>query len=177
VGSTAFAVKISPQTESTINSRLKKGLPVNLAHIVSVSKSPRQRWEDIHTFGCRFTFDPWDEVIRISARSGTDQSQLTLKGSSLKLEPTSPCVRWKSREQLTFATARVTTQLDVVDADQMERTRRWLAERGIGSEGTGMFGRALSAMIDLKGPKRRRRLSALWRHLNESVAKTYKDHR
>lgn len=97
---------------------------------------------------CRLMYDIWeDSFLLVDLQEST---RLELKfGSAKSLEALKRCVSL-SLPQTTAALAHVQVLINPVDSRQEERTRDWLATKGIGGTGAGIMGRAMGAVINLK---------------------------
>lgn len=99
---------------------------------------------------CRLVYDIWGEIFTLSDslysppaefKFTNARSQEALeKCAGIQLPVSSPH----------YSAIHVITLVNPVDAKQEERTRNWLATKGIGGSGSGVIGRALGAVINLK---------------------------
>lgn len=127
---------------SDFETHLRKGLSVTLLSDVAAG-------ERSFTFGCRIFYDLWDETYFVVPIVGA--VEVKDKTSNLKRMTGLPeaCVKvslpWSLRKG---ETVEVTTKLNPVTDEQLAKTRKWLAERGIGANGA-LAGRAAYAMVDL----------------------------
>lgn len=126
-----------------LHGHLRKGLSATLLTEVEVS-------DGRFTFGCRIFFDLWDEsylVLPIVGVVEVKERQTTVKALA-GLPPA--CTRATLPWQLgSGKSLEVVTRLNPVTDEQVAKTRKWLAERGIGAGGA-LAGRAAYAMVDLK---------------------------
>ncbi len=135
-----------------------KGVTVTLEHVLRLS--PKSRVGPL-AFGCKVTFDLWSNRYRIVplGASATKQPEIL---SSIRPFPT-PCrAAWVPTVGTSgIDEVELVSSLDPVSAEQTEKTRSWLAERGIGAASQALLGRAVAAFIDLKEEKAVRRLCRL----------------
>lgn len=99
---------------------------------------------------CRLVYDIWGEMFTLSDSLYNPTAEFKFanargqdaleKCAGIQL-PVSPSH---------FSSIHVITLVNPVDAKQEERTRNWLATKGIGGSGSGVIGRALGAVINLK---------------------------
>jgi hypothetical protein len=126
--------------------RLNKGLSITLLNQVTKTAD-----DTPFVFGCRITYDLWDEDYVFTPIVGG----LLVKQQTTTAKNLQPLPRSCSEARLPWhvpddGRVHVTTLLDPVSDEQVQRTRKWLAERGIGA-GTGtLAGRAAYAMVNLK---------------------------
>jgi hypothetical protein len=127
-----------------LDARLARGLTVTLVHDVDAGDGRRFK------FGCKAFYDLWDEAYVVTALTGDDEAE----GASKRLKhfdaSAAPCGEAPLPWALTAgATVDVMSALDPVSPEQAEKTRRWLAEKGIGGSAGAPFGRAALALVDL----------------------------
>jgi hypothetical protein len=93
---------------------------------------------------CRLTYDLWAEVFLLN-RFESQRGQLEKIASPD--EALAKCVGWP-QVQTMQGVIQYRVTVNPVDKSQEERTRTWLAQKGIG--GTGIISRAINAVMDLK---------------------------
>ncbi len=126
-----------------LETHLKKGLSVTL--LSEVEAGDRR-----FAFGCRIFYDLWDEAYMVFPIVGAvevkERTALVKKLAGLPKACTTVTLPWALKKG---EPVDVTTRLNPVTEEQVAKTRKWLAERGIGANGA-MAGRAAYAMVDLK---------------------------
>ncbi len=136
-----------------------KGVTVTLEHLVQV-KIRDGFLVDYH-FGCKVTYDLWKNTYRVVPTGSSAARALELL-PNIKILPLAcrtllvpyerGILKTKSKHT-TYNEIQVLTKLDPVSEEQAEKTRKWLAERGIGAAAPALLGRAVAALIDLKEDK------------------------
>ncbi|MGE0174723.1 MAG: hypothetical protein AB7T49_18165 [Oligoflexales bacterium] len=124
-----------------IEKRLKKGLSLIVRHEVLV------HGESVHqSSSCKIFYDLWDETYSLTRYidSHPAPEQFTVKGYAKILEP---CFRLSLDGKLP-AKVTIRSTYSQVTEEQVEKTKRWLSEKGIGSKSGTVIGRAVDAMID-----------------------------
>ena len=99
---------------------------------------------------CRLVYDIWAEVFTVSDSlyNPTAEFKFPNAKSHDALEKCAGIQLPVSPPR--FSSIHIITLVNPVDAKQEERTRNWLATKGIGGSGSGVIGRALGAVINLK---------------------------
>jgi hypothetical protein len=131
-----------------IDQKLVKGLAVTIVHEVALDGGVP------FVFGCKLYYDLWDESYGVTQFKGG----LGASGVKQTVRDRRQAVALCQRTALPFAVAvrdqvEVTTHLDPVSDEQLAKTRRWLAEKGISSNSGAFFGRAAYAIVNLKQQK------------------------
>ena len=121
-----------------VKTKLARGLTVTMVH-----QMPFGEWK------CSVLLDLWDEVYAASGGwIGKEPSRIkTKKIADALLLCSDIGVPSESRIPEKFE---LITIVDPVSEEQMARTRKWLAERGIGKGSSAIVGRAVGAILDLK---------------------------
>jgi hypothetical protein len=140
-GSTSVNVADSLQRFDDIEKRLKKGLSLILTHEVYVEEN-----RPLAKLSCKVFYDLWDETYHVARFSQTrpEPEFLVLKGYQSILEP---CFRVEIRGALASQLSARSVYSQVTQ-EQVEKTKKWLSEKGIGSKSATVIGRAVDAMID-----------------------------
>jgi len=162
VGSTAAAATVNlalndiEKSFPEIRTNLDKGLSVTLEHRVEFSHD--SKWSAT----CRIVYDLWDETwfTDLSGEGIATVQRATSKyfGDALK-RCAAITITGKIATTMAGRTpaVEIETLLNPQTDEQQNRTRAWLAERGIGANSRAMVGRAVGAMIDLKQTREVRR--------------------
>lgn len=138
-----------------ISQKTQKGLTVNLvtqSHLASSSANNELMVR------CRIYADLWNEdfiVNRTSILSSAfspPQKFKSLREALRVCQQVSLPLEVKGIEGL-----EVVTVLNPISDEQIEKTRKWLAERGIAANAGPMLGRAVGALLDLNDQKAIRR--------------------
>lgn len=138
-----------------IAQKIQKGLTVNLVTQTFLATSFRGEEVSVH---CRIYADLWNELVVVSRTTFKSETFSTPQ----KFKTLADGIRLCQEVELP-ASARGLSGLDVVtilnpvSAEQVEKTRKWLAERGIGASAGPMLGRAVGALLDLNDQKMVRR--------------------
>lgn len=98
---------------------------------------------------CRLVYDIWGEVFNLSDSMSSPASELKFPNAK-GAEALETCASIPLPAASKYSSIHVVTLVNPVDAKQEERTRNWLATKGIGGSGSGVIGRALGAVINLK---------------------------
>ena len=103
----------------------------------------------LQIFGrCKLAYDLWTETFLVG--DTLNQVEPSLKFANAKgVDALLKCVSIPL-PNLDYAMAKVQILINPVDEEQEARTRNWLASKGIGGAGTGVMGRAMGAVINLK---------------------------
>jgi len=135
--------------------RLSRGLSVTIRH--KLMDSPSQSTGTRSTRGCRITFDLWDErytIVPLDAAGSAQPAEAWRQTRELSAFPEECLTVIPTRDEEIAARSAgayvVTTQLNPVPQEQINRTRQWLAATRESGSGT-MVGRAALAMLDLSG--------------------------
>ena len=131
-----------------IEQKLVKGLAVTIVHEVALESGVP------FVFGCKLYYDLWDESYGVTLFKGG----LGASGVKQTVRDRRQAVELCQRTALPFAVTikdqvEVTSHLDPVSDEQLAKTRRWLAEKGISSSSGAFFGRAAYAIVNLKQQK------------------------
>lgn len=99
---------------------------------------------------CRLVYDLWAEVFTLSDSiyNPTGEFKFSNAHGQDALEKCASIPLLTPTQN--YSMLHVVTLVNPVDAKQEERTRTWLATKGIGGSGSGVIGRALGAVINLK---------------------------
>jgi hypothetical protein len=130
-----------PEAFPEINDKLAKGLTVTLLHEVT-------RGGQSFVFGCRVYYDLWDESYGVTTFVGNGAEAKHTERDRKKVMAL--CDEVPLDGHGTGDEVAVTSRLDPVSDDQMEKTRQWLATRGIGNSSKAIVGRAVGAITSLK---------------------------
>lgn len=99
---------------------------------------------------CRLVYDIWAEIFTVSDSALSSIAEFKFPNAKGR-EALEKCAGIPlSGSPATYSLLHVVTLVNPVDAHQEERTRNWLATKGIGGSGSGVIGRALGAVINLK---------------------------
>ncbi len=127
-----------------------KGVTVTLDHRVSIKgKSP----ELSYSFGCKVTFDLWNKRYAVVPTGLSSTSDPHLISSLGQLPEGCRGALLPGKNLLGNQELEIVSRLDPVSAELAEKTRSWLAERGVGSGSRALLGRAVASLIDLKEDK------------------------
>lgn len=144
-----FSLAYAAQTLATFLDKMQKGVRLTIVHRALMQESM------IGIFGCQVYFDLWEEeyyVQRIDNNSWREESphakQQVIK-TKHKDEAINYCFASQFNLSVPFSQVRVQTLVDPTNKEQMERTRRWLAQRGIGGN-SSIIGKALGSLIRLE---------------------------
>ncbi len=103
-----------------------------------------------HSGRCRLVYDIWAEIFSITDSIFTPFGEFKYPNAKGR-EALEKCASIPlSSAPKNYVLIHVVTLVNPVDAHQEERTRNWLATKGIGGSGSGVIGRALGAVINLK---------------------------
>lgn len=127
--------------------KVRDGLALTVVRKVSLFGPDGSALGEI-TGRCRLVYDLWAETYQVSDVINQKPFEQKFPGAQGQ-QALSLCVS-VPMPRFPFSHAHVTALVNPVDAHQEERTRTWLATKGIGGPGNGIVGRALGAVIDLK---------------------------
>lgn len=127
--------------------KVRDGLALTVERRMAMLTSERQVVDQY--FGrCRLVYDLWAETFILNDFSDGGVSETRHANGDYKLA-LARCVSLHLPHDK-FASLRVNVVVNPIDEQQEERTRNWLATKGIGGAGSGVIGRALGAVINLK---------------------------
>ena len=143
-----FSLAHHPKTLSTFQEKMEKGLRLAIIH--------RAMTQDniIALFGCQIYYDLWEEEYTIQRFEEfslpIDESKLKprLIRSKHKKEALDQCFSTRLTLTVPFSQIRMQTLVDPTNKEQLERTRLWLAKRGIGGN-SSIIGKALGSLVRL----------------------------
>jgi hypothetical protein len=139
------AFKLLPEIEA----KLKKGVSVTVVHEVM------RPGQSDYVFGCKAFYDLWDEAYAVTTYAGRmDQPAGPSHTVHTLPEVQRLCLDAALPGHMEAkGSASVSTYLDPVSDEQRQKTRQWLAEKGIGNGTGALFGRAAYAITNMDQKK------------------------
>lgn len=137
-------------------SKVDKGVTVTLEHLLRIDNKAHAE-PKVFNFGCKVTFDLWDRRYTI-VPTGFSLAKDTNSVSTLNALPAACQTAFLPVDvDVLNSEMEIFSSIDPVSAEQTEKTRTWLAARGIGTASQAILGRAVAAFIDLREEKAVRR--------------------
>ncbi|MCX6124464.1 MAG: hypothetical protein NTV34_06900 [Proteobacteria bacterium] len=127
--------------------KVRDGLTLTVERRVAVFGTGHQLVAQV-TGRCRLVYDLWAEKFIIKDSLYEAGQEISMPGSQGR-NALLRCVTLPL-PKINFDSMRVQVLINPIDEQQEARTRDWLATKGIGGAGTGIMGRAMGAVINLK---------------------------
>jgi hypothetical protein len=143
-----FSLAYGPQTLAAFHDKMEKGVRLTIVHRALMQDNV------IGIFGCQVYFDLWEEEYYVqhidnnSWREESPRAKQQVIRTKHKDDAINLCFTTQFNLIVPFSQVRVQTLVDPTNKEQMERTRRWLAQRGIGGN-SSIIGKALGSLIRL----------------------------
>lgn len=119
-----------------ISTKLAKGLAVTIL-------STARLGDETFAFGCKIYLDLWAEAYVVKDLSGGAERSVNDKSAAFET-----CRRARIPWSAAKGEIRVSTDVDPISQEQEEKTREWLAEKGIGGNSKALFGRAAATLTN-----------------------------
>ena len=127
--------------------KVKDGLALTVERRVVALNSQKQ--PVAQSFArCRLIYDLWAETFILTDNAGTATTDIRYKSNQHK-DALERCAQVTLTTD-NFASLKVNVVVNPIDAKTEERTRNWLAAKGLGGTGSGVVGRAIGAVLNLK---------------------------
>jgi hypothetical protein len=136
-----------------VEERIKRGLTVKWAHVF-VRHPGEMTHPQNQQARCELLFDLWEEEYVVSKIDDASQKDYTRKTFPNLARAIEECMKFRLATKLDAKVPlEVISVFNPISEEQLQKTREWLAERGIGSKEGPLIGRAVGAMMDLSQQK------------------------
>ena len=132
--------------------KLKKVLNISLLYNVRWNEGEQKH---NFVFGCKFSYDLWQELYSIEV-TRADQTVEKIQVKDLTTIPDA-CMTFALTGKFADSIpkiANLSSVLNPVSEEQIDRTRNWLAEHGFAGEKSGLVTRTVGAFTRLRAEKR-----------------------
>ncbi len=131
--------------------KVKDGLALTIEKRLGLLDKQRRTIVTETSSRCRLVYDLWNESYSVYDSTLANAKKLDFSAEKSK-EALMKCVGIPIGS-LESSFYKISIEVNPVDKEQEQKTREWLATKGIGGTGSGLFGRAFGSVLDLKTDK------------------------
>ena len=141
---------IDTATQSEAMRKVRDGLAMTIEYQIAMWSKGATNPEFLSS-RCRLLYDLWAEKYVVTKTGGTGPENFPF---GKEADAVTRCTGLDLRVSGDLARVEMDAILNPVDEKQQERTRGWLATKGIGGPSSGVISRAIGASLNLKAEKR-----------------------